>query len=120
CSLEPEPSSPRFRPVRPMGDWVDGEPRPVRPAAPPDLRRGRPGAVGPLAADAPPRPEIVWLNEPLALELGFAPQWLRGEEGLALFTGQIDGTTAQAYAGHQFGSPNPQLGDGRAVLLGDL
>src|SRR5699024_12140016 len=49
CSLEPEPSSPRFRPVRPMGDWVDGEPRPVRPAAPPDLRRGRPGAVGPLA-----------------------------------------------------------------------
>ena len=74
----------------------------------------------PWRADAPPRPEIVWLNEPLALELGFAPQWLRGEEGLALLTGQIDGTTAQAYAGHQFGSPNPQLGDGRAVLLGDL
>ncbi|ASK65798.1 hypothetical protein CFK39_08060 [Brachybacterium avium] len=74
----------------------------------------------PWRADVPPRPEIVWLNEPLAAELGFDPAWLRGEEGLALLTGQIDGTTAQAYAGHQFGSPNPQLGDGRAVLLGDL
>src|SRR5699024_10236530 len=79
-----------------------------------------PELSAPWRADAPPRPEIVWLNEPLARELGFAPQWLRGEEGLALLTGQIDGTTAQAYAGHQFGSPNPQLGDGRAVLLGDL
>ncbi|MDN5899069.1 MAG: protein adenylyltransferase SelO family protein [Brachybacterium sp.] len=74
----------------------------------------------PWSADVPPRPEIVWLNEPLAAELGFDPAWLRGDEGLALLTGQIDGTTAQAYAGHQFGSPNPQLGDGRAVLLGDL
>ena len=74
----------------------------------------------PWRAEAPPRPEIVWLNEPLAHELGFDPDWLRGTDGLALLTGQIDGTTAQAYAGHQFGSPNPQLGDGRAVLLGDL
>ena len=65
-------------------------------------------------------PEIAWLNEQLAHELRFDLDWLRGEDGLALLTGQIDGTTAQAYAGHQFGSPNPQLGDGRAVLLGDL
>ncbi|WP_394213821.1 YdiU family protein [Brachybacterium vulturis] len=74
----------------------------------------------PWRAEAPPRPEIAWLNEPLAAELGFDATWLRSEEGLALLTGQIDATTAQAYAGHQFGSPNPQLGDGRAVLLGDL
>ncbi|MDN6399026.1 MAG: YdiU family protein [Brachybacterium sp.] len=71
-------------------------------------------------AEPPPRPEIAWLNEQLAHELRFDLDWLRGEDGLALLTGQIDGTTAQAYAGHQFGSPNPQLGDGRAVLLGDL
>lgn len=74
----------------------------------------------PWRADAVPHPEIVWLNEELADELGFDPEWLRGEDGLALLSGQIDGTTAQAYAGHQFGSANPQLGDGRAVLLGDL
>ena len=71
-------------------------------------------------AEPPPRPEIAWLNEQLAHELRFDLDWLRGEDGLALLTGQIDYTTAQAYAGHQFGSPNPQLGDGRAVLLGDL
>lgn len=74
----------------------------------------------PWRAEVPPRPELVWLNEELARELGYSSDWLRGEEGLSLLTGQIDGTTAQAYAGHQFGSPNPQLGDGRAVLLGDL
>lgn len=74
----------------------------------------------PWRAELPPQPEIAWLNEELAAELGLDPQWLRGQEGLALLTGQIEGTTAQAYAGHQFGSANPQLGDGRAVLLGDL
>ena len=74
----------------------------------------------PWRAEVPPRPELVWLNEELARELGYSPAWLRGEEGLSLLTGQIEGTTAQVYAGHQFGSPNPQLGDGRAVLLGDL
>jgi len=71
-------------------------------------------------AEAPPRPEIVWLDEELAGELGFDVDWLRGAEGTALLSGQIEGTTAQAYAGHQFGTANPQLGDGRAVLLGDL
>ena len=74
----------------------------------------------PWQADPPPRPELVWLNEDLARELGYDPAWLHGAEGMALLTGQIPGTTAQVYAGHQFGSANPQLGDGRAVLLGDL
>ncbi|MEE1618524.1 protein adenylyltransferase SelO [Brachybacterium sp. J153] len=74
----------------------------------------------PWRADLPPDPEIVWLNEPLAAELGLDLGRLRGPEGMALLTGQIDGTIAQAYAGHQFGSANPQLGDGRAVLLGEL
>ncbi|AXK46577.1 protein adenylyltransferase SelO family protein [Brachybacterium saurashtrense] len=74
----------------------------------------------PWRAEAPPRPEIAWLNEELAVELGYDPARLRTADGIALLTGQIEGTTAQAYAGHQFGSANPQLGDGRAVLLGDL
>lgn len=90
----------------------------------------------PWQAEAPPRPELLWLNEDLARELGYDPERLRSAEGIALLTGQVDAqgrplspgaaaperpfTTAQVYAGHQFGSPNPQLGDGRAVLLGDL
>ena len=74
----------------------------------------------PWRADVPPRPELVWLDEELARELGLDPDWMRGEDGMALLTGQIEGTVAQAYAGHQFGTANPQLGDGRAVLLGEI
>ena len=74
----------------------------------------------PWRADVPPRPELVWLDEELARELGLDPEWLRGEDGMALLTGQVEGTVAQAYAGHQFGTANPQLGDGRAVLLGEI
>ena len=94
--------------------------RPAAPVLHQTYAEALPELSVPWRADAPAHPEIAWLNEPLARELGLDPGWLRGEDGLALLTGQIDGTTAQAYAGHQFGSPNPQLGDGRAVLLGDL
>ena len=75
-------------------------------------------------AAAPPDPELVVLNEPLALELGLDPEWLRGPEGVGLLTGTVlptDATpVAQAYAGHQFGGYSPRLGDGRALLLGEL
>jgi uncharacterized protein YdiU (UPF0061 family) len=74
----------------------------------------------PWRAEAPPSPELVHLDEELARELGLDPDHLRSPEGIVLLTGQIEGTTAQAYAGHQFGRPNPVPGDGRAVLLGDL
>ena len=71
-----------------------------------------------------PAPRLLWLNEPLARELGLDPQALRGDEGAALFAGNRlpAGATpiAQAYAGHQFGGFSPQLGDGRALLLGEL
>ncbi|WP_035446874.1 protein adenylyltransferase SelO [Asaia prunellae] len=67
-------------------------------------------------------PHLVALNEALATELGFSPDWLRSPEGVALLSGQthIKGVPAmaQAYAGHQFGQFVPQLGDGRAHLLG--
>lgn len=84
----------------------------------------------PHRADAPPAARLVFLNEPLAVELGFDPDWLRSPAGISLLTGQTTNTdahtepapvtTAQAYAGYQFGQPSPSLGDGRAVLLGDL
>jgi uncharacterized protein YdiU (UPF0061 family) len=69
-------------------------------------------------------PRLLVLNEPLATELGLDPAWLRSPDGLRLLVGNLvpDGATpvAQAYAGHQFGSYSPRLGDGRALLLGEL
>jgi uncharacterized protein YdiU (UPF0061 family) len=70
-----------------------------------------------------PEPRLLVLNEPLATELGLDASWLRGD-GLGLLTGTRppEGATpvAQAYAGHQFGGYSPRLGDGRALLLGEL
>ena len=69
-------------------------------------------------------PELLALNEPLATELGLDPGWLRTIDGRRLLVGNLlpAGATpvAQAYAGHQFGSYSPRLGDGRALLLGEL
>ena len=69
-------------------------------------------------------PALLLLNEPLAAELGLDPDWLRSDAGLGLLTGTAlpDGAApvAQAYAGHQFGNLVPRLGDGRALLLGEL
>lgn len=72
-------------------------------------------------------PKLLYLNETLAAELGLddaAIAALRGEAGGALFAGNRlpEGAQpiAQAYAGHQFGGFSPQLGDGRALLLGEV
>ncbi|HEX2547193.1 MAG TPA: YdiU family protein, partial [Ramlibacter sp.] len=60
----------------------------------------------------------------LARELGLDPAALRSDQGAALFAGNAvpEGADplAQAYAGHQFGGFSPQLGDGRALLLGEV
>ena len=78
----------------------------------------------PWKADDAPAPELLVLNEPLAGELGLDAAWLRGPDGIRLLVGNAvpEGATpvAQAYAGHQFGGFNPRLGDGRALLLGEL
>ena len=78
----------------------------------------------PWQAESAPDPRLLVLNEPLALELGLDPAWLRTSDGLRLLVGNLvpEGATpvAQAYAGHQFGGYNPRLGDGRALLLGEL
>lgn len=75
-------------------------------------------------AEAAPSPQLLVLNDALATELGLDPSWLRTPAGLGLLTGADvpDGATpvAQAYAGHQFGGFVPRLGDGRALLLGEL
>ena len=75
-------------------------------------------------AEAVADPRLLVLNEPLAVELGLDPEWLRTPDGTRLLVGVAvpEGATpvAQAYAGHQFGGYSPRLGDGRALLLGEL
>ena len=71
-----------------------------------------------------PSPELIRLNEPLAQQLGLDVDWLKSEEGVAMLSGsslpQGADPVAMAYAGHQFGGWVPQLGDGRAHLIGEL
>lgn len=78
----------------------------------------------PWQAEEAPDPELLVLNEALADELGLAPGYLRSPEGVRLLLGNYvpPGATpvAQAYAGHQFGGYSPLLGDGRALLLGEI
>ena len=70
------------------------------------------------------RPELLALNEPLARLLGLRPEELRTPESVARLAGNgaFEGSEplALAYAGHQFGGFSPQLGDGRALLLGEV
>ncbi|KAA0969538.1 YdiU family protein [Aureimonas fodinaquatilis] len=69
-------------------------------------------------------PQLIRLNEPLARELGLDPEFLRSPAGVEILAGNqiAEGSDpiALAYAGHQFGNFVPQLGDGRAILLGEL
>ena len=69
-------------------------------------------------------PRLVKLNVELALELGLDADALQSEQGVEVLAGNrvADGAEplAQAYAGHQFGHFVPQLGDGRANLLGEV
>ena len=82
------------------------------------------GLYQPWQAAPAPSPELVALNEDLAAELGLDADDLRTPEGVAVLAGAAvpSGATpvAQAYAGHQFGNYSPRLGDGRALLLGEL
>src|SRR5262245_32241293 len=70
------------------------------------------------------QPAMVKLNRKLAEELGLNADALDSEEGARIFSGNEtpEGASplAQAYSGHQFGGFVPQLGDGRALLLGEV
>ncbi|OWV74831.1 hypothetical protein ATY76_26075 [Rhizobium sp. R339] len=102
------------------------------------LEKNRPGAAFPFDnsyAGLPQRffapqtptpvtePWLIKLNEPLAGELGLDVEALR-RDGAAIFSGNLvpEGAEplAMAYAGHQFGGFSPVLGDGRAILLGEV
>src|SRR5450759_4708435 len=69
-------------------------------------------------------PRLIKLNRRLAVQLGLDPDRLDSPEGAEILAGKIipDGADpiAMAYAGHQFGHFVPQLGDGRAILLGEV
>jgi uncharacterized protein YdiU (UPF0061 family) len=69
-------------------------------------------------------PRLLRVNERLADELGLDPAWLASPRGVAALAGNAvpEGAEplAQAYAGHQFGGFSPSLGDGRAILLGEV
>src|SRR3954447_11816373 len=78
----------------------------------------------PWQAAPVPAPALLALNADLARELGVDPDALRTPDGLGLLVGPAlpDGVqpVAEAYSGHQFGSFSPRLGDGRALLLGEV
>ncbi|MEQ1761092.1 MAG: protein adenylyltransferase SelO family protein, partial [Vicinamibacterales bacterium] len=85
------------------------------------------GCYAPWSPTTAPRPTLLRLNHDLAHELGLdvTDEARPSMESLtALFSGnQIPpgaSPLAQAYAGHQFGGFSPQLGDGRALLLGEV
>lgn len=69
-------------------------------------------------------PSLVKLNENLARELGLSVDGLNVSDAAEFFSGNRIPNGAEplamAYAGHQFGQFNPQLGDGRAILLGEM
>jgi serine/tyrosine/threonine adenylyltransferase len=77
--------------------------------------------VAPTPVDSP---RLIKLNRPLAIHLGLDPDRLGSPEGTEILAGKRipDGADpiAMAYAGHQFGHFVPQLGDGRAILLGEV
>jgi uncharacterized protein YdiU (UPF0061 family) len=75
-------------------------------------------------AEQAPAVRLLAINEPLAAELGLDGGWLRSPDGLRFLVGNRvpsgAAPVAQAYSGHQFGGYVPRLGDGRALLLGEL
>ena len=77
-----------------------------------------------LAPTPSSKPHLIKFNELLASELGVNAQGLEPDELAAVFAGNVTPPGAEpiamAYAGHQFGSFVPQLGDGRAILLGEV
>ena len=88
------------------------------------LIRELPGFFTPCAAEPPKAPTLAVFNDALAAHLGVPGRaagaaqlavWLSGAQGLP-----GSAPAALAYAGHQFGQFNPTMGDGRALLLGEV
>ena len=82
------------------------------------------GFYTPCHGDIAPAPKIIKLNHSLAESLGLGFEDLNESDIAIMLSGGISpkgaAPLAQAYAGHQFGGFSPQLGDGRALLLGEV
>ena len=69
-------------------------------------------------------PRLLRLNAALANTLSLDVEMLRSDDGVAFLAGNKTARGSEpialVYAGHQFGSFVPQLGDGRAILLGEV
>ena len=82
------------------------------------------GLYEPWQGAAVPAPRLLALNEQLAGELRLDAGALRTDAGVGVLAGSAtpEGASpvAQAYAGHQFGGYSPRLGDGRALLIGEV
>ena len=69
-------------------------------------------------------PSVVRINTKLAEQLGLDPAWLASPAGVAMLSGNEFPAEADpismVYGGHQFGGWSGQLGDGRAVLIGEI
>jgi len=78
----------------------------------------------PIAPTPVRAPRLIRINRALAEQLGLDPDWLASPEGVEVLAGKRVPDAAEpiatAYAGHQFGGFVPQLGDGRAILLGEV
>ena len=79
----------------------------------------RPRSAIPVAS-----PGLIRINHDLARQLGFDSDWLASPQGVEFIAGNFIPDNcepiATVYAGHQFGGWNPQLGDGRAILIGEV
>ncbi|MDP7040825.1 MAG: YdiU family protein [Myxococcota bacterium] len=77
-----------------------------------------------LSPEKMPTPRLLKLNEDLAKKLQLDVDALQSEAGIEFLSGRVEAEgsepLAMAYAGHQFGHFVPQLGDGRALLLGEV
>jgi uncharacterized protein YdiU (UPF0061 family) len=86
--------------------------------------RDLPGFYRPWKPASVPAPSLAFFNHALAESLALDAAALDSEQGAAIFGGNRipEGAEplAQAYAGHQFGGFSPQLGDGRALILGEV
>ena len=82
------------------------------------------GLYEPWQAAPAPDPRLLVLNQGLAAELGADPAKLMTDAGVAVLAGNATpegaAPVAQAYSGHQFGGFSPRLGDGRALLVGEV
>lgn len=78
----------------------------------------------PWSANVVEDPRTIVVNRPLAHEIGIDSEFLGTRAGADFLSGSVAPLgarpVAQAYAGHQFGGYSPRLGDGRALLVGEI